>query len=151
MNSARHNDQLAAGDAESAELPKLEAEDVRALADIGFIALSRGLDAHAEAIFTGLSAARPEQDVGAIGGALVLMLRGDVDAAIAALRKLGPGDTVQAFLGLALARQGHAPRSPRGPERRRASRAGHAGRSFGAGHSRCTAAGSRDLIARLRP
>jgi Flp pilus assembly protein TadD len=128
MSSIEHDGAGSNGASGHGGVPHLEAEDVRALADLGFIALSRGLDTHAEAIFAGVSAARPEQEVGAIGSALVLMLRGDVEGAIAALRKLGPGDHVQAFLGLALARQGmndeardilsdvarHAPDSPIG-------------------------------------
>lgn len=97
----------AAGGGASPALPELASEDVRALADLGFIALSRGLDSHAAAIFDGVSILRPEQEVGAIGRALVLMLRGDVDGAITLLRTLAPSDTVQAFLGMALARQGN--------------------------------------------
>lgn len=125
MMSAHENGHAGNGAHEPA-LPDLTGDEVRALADLGFIALSRGLDTHAAAIFDGLSIARPEQEVGAIGRALVKMLRGDVDEAIALLRTLGPSDAVQAFLGMALARQGlgeeaqhvlndvvrHAPASP---------------------------------------
>jgi hypothetical protein len=85
---------------------ELQADDVRALADIGFLALSRGLDKQAMAIFAGVKAARPEQEAGPLGIALVHMLRGELDIAVRMLRALPPSDTALTFLGMALARQG---------------------------------------------
>jgi hypothetical protein len=85
---------------------EIESEDVRALADLGFIALSRGLDRHAAAIFEGLQAARPNQEAGFIGRALVDLARGEVEAALRTLRSLPPSDAVLAFLGMALIRHG---------------------------------------------
>ena len=57
------------------------AEDLRLLADVGFSAISRGDDRSAEAIFAGLTAARPDGEAGPIGTALVHLHRGDADAA----------------------------------------------------------------------
>jgi Flp pilus assembly protein TadD len=84
----------------------MQSEDVRALADLGFVALSRGMDQHAIAIFQGVKAARPQQEAGNLGIALVHMLRGDLDQAVKLLRELGPSDAALTFLGMALARQG---------------------------------------------
>lgn len=81
-------------------------DDVRMLADIGFLALSRGLDRHALAIFEGVRALRPAQEAGPLGIAMVQLHRGEVDAAVATLRGLRPSDAALTFLGLALARQG---------------------------------------------
>jgi hypothetical protein len=84
----------------------LETDDVRTLVDLGFIALSRGLDRHADAIFAGVRVARPGQEAGILGGALVAMLRGDLAAAVKALRTIPGSDAGRVFLGIALARQG---------------------------------------------
>ncbi|QJP15559.1 hypothetical protein G3545_18995 [Starkeya sp. ORNL1] len=83
-----------------------ETEDVRLLTDIGFIALSRGLDTHATAIFEGVRALRPRQEAGPLGLALVHMFRGELDQAVAGLRALPPSDAALTFLGIALSRQG---------------------------------------------
>jgi hypothetical protein len=84
----------------------LESDDVRTLADIGFIALSRGLVAQAGTIFNGVVAARPDQEAGYIGHALVDLARGDVGGAIKTLRALPPTDAALTFLATALARHG---------------------------------------------
>lgn len=84
----------------------LEPQDIRSLVDLGFIALMRGHDRHAAAIFDGVQALRPEQEAGFLGGALVQLQRGEVAAAIASLRRLPPSDTAQTFLGIALMRDG---------------------------------------------
>src|SRR5262245_58595274 len=76
------------------------------LVDIGFIALSRGLDQHAITIFDGVRVERPDQEAGPIGIALVHLLHGDLEKAVDVLRKLGPSDAARTFLGIALARQG---------------------------------------------
>jgi hypothetical protein len=86
----------------------LEPDDVRLLVDIGFMALSRGLDGPAAAIFAGVAAARPAQEAGPIGTALVQLHRGEVEAAVRGLRALPPSDAARLFLGLALGRQGAA-------------------------------------------
>jgi hypothetical protein len=84
----------------------LETSDVRLLVDIGFMALSAGLDAEAEAIFDGVKAARPEQEAGPLGLAMVQMARNDLDGAVSTLRALPPSDAVLTYMGLALARRG---------------------------------------------
>ena len=84
----------------------LEAADVRLLADIGFIALSAGLNGEAETIFAGVEAARPGQEAGPLGIAMVKMARGDLDGAVSVLRSLAPSDAALTYLGLALARRG---------------------------------------------
>ncbi len=83
-----------------------DSEDVRNLVDIGFIAVSRGLDSKAEAIFAGVRALRPREEAGFIGGALVDLYRGECAEAVSKLRSLQPTDAAQLFLGMALARTG---------------------------------------------
>jgi hypothetical protein len=106
----------------------LESEDVRTLTDLGFLAISRGLHAHAGAIFEGVKAARPAQEAGFIGSALVHLSRGEIEPAIAVLKALPPTEAARVFLGIALARHGdnaqarevlqdvlqHAPETPYG-------------------------------------
>lgn len=84
----------------------LESDDVRLLADLGYMAVSHGLDVHAQAIFLGLRAVRPELEAAPVGLALVHLLRDEVEAAIKLLREAGPGDAARTFLGIALARHG---------------------------------------------
>ena len=84
----------------------LETEDTRLLVDIGFLALSAGLDRHAQDIFQGVCAARPDQEAGPLGLAMVHMARSELDEAIELLRALPPGDAALTYLGLALARRG---------------------------------------------
>ena len=79
-----------------------DVEDLRALADIGFIAMSRGLNVEAAKIFEAVRLLRPEQDAGFIGAALVDLRLGKAESAIALLRKPPPSDAVRLFLGLAL-------------------------------------------------
>jgi hypothetical protein len=81
-------------------------EDVRTLADVGFIALSRGLNAEASRIFEAVRIFRPDREAGYIGAALVELRRGDIEAAVKLLKPLPPSDTARAFLGLALMRLG---------------------------------------------
>ncbi|WAJ30514.1 hypothetical protein [Antarcticirhabdus aurantiaca] len=84
----------------------VDADDARMLVEIGFIALSAGLDRDAEAIFSGVSAARPGGEAGPIGLALVHLARNEPARAVALLRPLPPTDAALAYLGLALAREG---------------------------------------------
>lgn len=86
----------------------LETEDVRLLVEIGFIALSAGLDGDAETIFAGVQAARPREEAGPLGLAMVHMARNQLDQAVATLRALPPSDAALTYLGLALARRGDA-------------------------------------------
>jgi predicted Zn-dependent protease len=84
----------------------LSSDEVRALADLGFIALFRGRIREAEALFKGLCAARPQDDAGPIGIALLLMRAGDVTGAIKLLKSRPRSDANQTILGMALLRLG---------------------------------------------
>lgn len=84
----------------------LDAEDVRLLASLGFSALMRDGDAHARAIFEGVRAARPEQEAGAIGLAMLHLKNGESDRAIDLLKPFGASDIALAFQGLAFFRNG---------------------------------------------
>ncbi|MGJ0508131.1 MAG: hypothetical protein ACR652_13600 [Methylocystis sp.] len=83
-----------------------ESEDVRALVDLGFIAIGLGLDEAADRIFSGVRALRPDQEAGYIGDALVRMTREDFNGATKVLRPLPPTDSARLFLGMALMRGG---------------------------------------------
>lgn len=83
-----------------------EVDDVRLLVELGFTALSAGLNREAEKIFTGVTAARPGSESGFLGLALVQMARNELNEAIATLRSLPPSDGAMAYTGLALARLG---------------------------------------------
>ncbi|GMP12195.1 hypothetical protein [Bradyrhizobium sp. TM239] len=85
---------------------ELTADDVRTLAELGFMALSRGQGTKAAAIFAGVQAARPAQEAGFIGAALVDMAAGNYAGAVKTMRALPPTDTRQAFLAMALYRSG---------------------------------------------
>jgi thioredoxin-like negative regulator of GroEL len=85
---------------------ELKSDDVRTLVDLGFIALSRGRNDEAAAIFAGAQAARPAQEAGFIGSALVSLARGELDAAVKTLRALPPTDAARTFLAMALNRSG---------------------------------------------
>ncbi len=84
----------------------VDSDDVRLLADLGFLAFSRGMLHEATLIFKGLSAARPTQEAGPIGLALVHLMRNEAAEAIAILKKLPPSDAVLTYLGLAQSRIG---------------------------------------------
>lgn len=84
-------------------------EPVRALVDIGFIALSRMLDRHAETIFRGVAAARPDNETGPMGLALVELQRANPAVAARMLKALPPSDQVLVFYAMALVRLGDRP------------------------------------------
>jgi hypothetical protein len=73
---------------------------------LGFAALSHGRNDEAAAIFAGAQAARPEQEAGFIGSALVSLARGELEAAVKTLRSLPPTDAARTFLAMALNRSG---------------------------------------------
>jgi Flp pilus assembly protein TadD len=85
---------------------ELKSDDVRTLVDLGFIALSQGRNDEAAAIFAGAQAARPAQEAGFIGSALVNLARGELEAAVKTLRSLPPTETARTFLAMALKRSG---------------------------------------------
>ena len=84
----------------------IESKDVRTLVDLGFIAVTRGLDKHAAAIFDGVRAVRPNEDAAYIGPALLMIQKGDINGAIKLLRSRPPSDSIRVFLGMALLRHG---------------------------------------------
>jgi predicted Zn-dependent protease len=91
---------------DEAPMVEMKADDVRMLAELGFVALSRGRNDEAAAIFAGVQAARPAQEAGFIGSSFVHLARGELDAAIKTLRSLPPSDTARTFLAMALNRSG---------------------------------------------
>lgn len=87
-------------------MAQFESEDVRLLADVGFIAWSRGFDTEASCIFEAVRLLRPHHEAGYIGGALVRLRRGDCLGAVEYLRKPKPTNVVCTFLGVALLKLG---------------------------------------------
>ncbi len=85
---------------------ELTQDDRRVLVDIGFIALSAGLTSRALAIFRGVQVAKPSEEAGFIGEALVHLGQGDPKRAVDILQALSPSDAATLFLGIALARLG---------------------------------------------
>lgn len=84
----------------------IESEDLRTLADIGFIAAAYGMNEHAIAIFDAIRALRPNQEAGFLGCGLVGILSGNAGTAIEMLRSAPPTDGVGTFLGIALIQNG---------------------------------------------
>lgn len=87
-------------------MAELDSQDVRDLVELGFMAISLGMNNEAEAIFAGVRAARPSQEAGVIGEALVSLARGEVDAAVKLLRTLPPTDAARTFQAMTLKRSG---------------------------------------------
>lgn len=90
------------------DTPLLDADDVRMLVDLGFMALTAGKPKQAAILFEGAKAARPDGEAGPLGLALVHMAEGELDVAAAILKALPPSDAALTYLGMALARQGDA-------------------------------------------
>jgi thioredoxin-like negative regulator of GroEL len=84
----------------------LDADEVRVLVDLGFMAVMRGHIQHAGTLFKGVRAARPQEDAGYIGEALLLIQTGDIAGAAAMLRLRPPSDANRVFLGMALLQLG---------------------------------------------
>jgi hypothetical protein len=85
----------------------LTSEQVRLLAEIGFMAAGAGLGRVSEAIFDGLRVLRPQQPFPYIGLAWARQCAGRIEDAIRILREDGlranpDNDEIQVFLGLAL-------------------------------------------------
>ncbi len=87
-------------------LEEVKKDDVQLLTDIGFLTLSYGKLDSAKKIFEGVKAARPDNEAGPLGMALVDLARGDIDTAIGTLRSLPPSDSAQLYLALALLKSG---------------------------------------------
>lgn len=77
------------------------------LADIGFIAGSRGMNGHARAIFEAIRTLRPAQEAGFLGDSMVDILSGDPSAAADKLRKAPTTVATRTFLGIALLQEGN--------------------------------------------
>jgi thioredoxin-like negative regulator of GroEL len=84
----------------------LDTEEVRVLVDLGFMAVMRGHVQHAGILFKGVQVARPQEDAGYIGEALLLIQKGDIASAAALLRVRPPSDANRVFLGMALLQLG---------------------------------------------
>ncbi len=84
----------------------LDTDDVRLLADIGFMIASRGETVHASRIFEAVVAARPDQDAGHLGRATLALLADRPADALAALKGRPPSPDVLTFRALALMRLG---------------------------------------------
>ena len=82
------------------------AENLRLLAEIGFLGIGRGHPAEAAAIFAFLRAQRPGLEAGHVGGALADMAMGHLDRAVEMLRAAPQTEAVLAFRALAHGRTG---------------------------------------------
>ncbi|EHS51348.1 hypothetical protein PDO_5173 [Rhizobium sp. PDO1-076] len=84
----------------------LTSGDLQVLADIGFIASSRGLNKHAGVIFAAIRALRPQQEAGFVGDAVNQILVGNYHAAVKSLEKAPTTLATRTFLGIALLHEG---------------------------------------------
>ncbi len=84
----------------------ISSEELKLLADIGFVAVSRGLFDHASAIFEALKAMRPDGEAGYLGLGMIDILRGTPAAAVTTLQSAPRTDAVYTFLGIALMQSG---------------------------------------------
>ncbi|WP_181705344.1 tetratricopeptide repeat protein [Chthonobacter rhizosphaerae] len=84
----------------------LDGEDLRLLADIGFIAATRGLHGQAGAIFAALQALRPDTEAPSIGLALTDLAAGRPQDALDRLARGPRTPAVLVFQGIAAVRCG---------------------------------------------
>ena len=84
----------------------IESDEVRMLVDLGFLAVTRGLEKHAQSIFDGVRAVRPDEDAAYIGQALLHIQQNNLSGAVKLLRSRPPSDGIRLFLGMALLRLG---------------------------------------------
>lgn len=84
----------------------LGTEDIRLLADVGFIALSRGFLAEARALLDALRLLRPGSDACLVGEGVFWLAMGEPAIAVEKLRCGPPSDAVRSFLGIALFQSG---------------------------------------------
>ncbi|PTW56652.1 hypothetical protein C8N35_111115 [Breoghania corrubedonensis] len=87
----------------------LDRDLISLLADIGFIAGSRGMNDHARAIFKAICALRPDQEAGFLGESMVDILSGDAQSAITKLNRAPTTVATRTFLGIALIQGGNVP------------------------------------------
>ncbi len=92
----------------------LERQDLRRMADIGWLATQRGMLPQAHRIFEALRLARPDSAAGFIGAAMAYLRAKDMNAAVSildrAFKTVEPGQhpELHAFRGLALRLAGRA-------------------------------------------
>ena len=84
----------------------IAADDLRLLAEIGFLGIGRARPAEAEAIFALLRRMRPDQEAGHVGGALAALAQGQTDRAAQLLRAAPQTEAVMAFRAVALGQAG---------------------------------------------
>lgn len=85
----------------------LDRDLISLLADIGFIAGSRGMNDHARAIFKAVCALRPAQEAGFLGDSMVDLLSGNASVAVMKLKKAPTTIATKTFLGIALIQEGN--------------------------------------------
>ncbi len=85
---------------------EIDGATARLLAEIGFLGISRGLTGPSEVVFAALARLRPQDEVSAIGRALVALAQDAPDRAVAALRAVPQSEAVLAFRCVAHARLG---------------------------------------------
>lgn len=84
----------------------IAADDLRLLAEIGFLGIGRGRQDDAAAIFALLRRMRPEQEAGFVGGAVAALAVGHTDQAAQLLRAAPQTEAVMAFRALVHDRAG---------------------------------------------
>jgi len=84
----------------------LDTAGARLLAEVGFLGISRGLAGPAEVVFAALGRLRPQDEVAAVGLAMVALAQGAPARAVAALRAAPQSEAVMAFRAVAHARLG---------------------------------------------
>lgn len=85
---------------------RIGTEDLRLLAEIGFLGIGRGRAAEAAAIFAFLRLQRPDLEAGHVGGALSELAQGRPAEAAEMLRNAPQTESVLAFRALAHGRAG---------------------------------------------
>lgn len=81
-------------------------DDLRLLAEIGFMGIGRGLPEDAAAVFAFLRAQRPDLEAGHVGGALAELAMGHLSEATEMLRAGPQTESVLAFRALIHGRAG---------------------------------------------
>lgn len=84
----------------------IAADDLRLLAEIGFLGIGRGRHAEAAEIFALLRRMRPDQEAGHVGAAVAALAAGHVDQAAQILRAAPQTEAVMAFRALVHDRAG---------------------------------------------
>lgn len=86
--------------------PLIESSELRLLAEIGLLGISKDMAQDARPVFECLKALRPEQETGYVGLALAAMAENDAQGAYDILKSAPATDAVSAFKVLALKQSG---------------------------------------------